>query len=199
MSRLPAASGHALLDRVNLSNLGSELVCFSHHINVDIGDSAIHLWVRLTDVGGTITKVVEHAVLIDGGTRSQGLGIRAIHETITAIERDYVMFDHSGILKFDSVVITHWDEDHWGGLRDFLWLDYVNQIKTFLSTTNRGDGQHYLNNTGGGSFSTQLASPITSLRPEMNLRCSRFKYRNGFNPTSADAIVPSRFRKFFRE
>lgn len=88
----------------------------SWHINIKIGDSTILL---LVDEGGLVgdlvlpkPKVVS-AVLIDGGERHD---VQAIKDVIKKIEDDYDLPSGDSNLKFDSIVITHWDSDHWEGV-----------------------------------------------------------------------------------
>jgi len=90
----------------------------------------IHL---LVDVGVT-PKRIYNAVLIDGGM--PGLTYQKIVEVIERIERSgYYDFDPNGHfgpgtgnLRFDSIVITHWDKDHWGGVRDLLLYGYRTDV-----------------------------------------------------------------------
>lgn len=97
----------------------------SLHISVREGDSTIHL---LVDATGPRDKV-QAAVLIDGGRthrdRNNLAGIREvmlrqppIQQTIDWINRNYVC--QGGQLKFDAIVITHWDGDHFEGITEAL-------------------------------------------------------------------------------
>jgi hypothetical protein len=99
-----------------------EVHCF--HININIGDAAIHL--RVSPVTPTPptpinpnppspTKQfsVDRAVLMDGGKNST-FSVDQIDKTIAYIETKYDI--PGGKLLFDSIVLTHWDDDHYGGL-----------------------------------------------------------------------------------
>jgi hypothetical protein len=81
----------------------------SWHINIGVGDCAIHLAVS---EGGPKPRIMS-AVWIDGGTRG-GTGIAAIKKTINEIRDKY---DTSGLdydpndmdtMRFDAIVVTHW-------------------------------------------------------------------------------------------
>jgi hypothetical protein len=88
-----------------------------------VGDSAIHLL-----VDDATPPVVYNAVLIDGGIDSPTV-LEKIKDCIKWIERpsprNYtiragVPGENPALLRFDSVVVTHWDEDHWGGVRQLI-------------------------------------------------------------------------------
>lgn len=74
------------------------------HINIDVGDSAIHL---LVDEAVKPKPQLYSAVLVDGG---KGSRIAAIKTVIEEIEASYVLKTGDTNLKFDSVVVTHWYE-----------------------------------------------------------------------------------------
>jgi hypothetical protein len=114
----------------------------SYHINVAIGDSAIHL---LQNVN---THQVESAVLIDGGTAMEKhkdprfpeslRAINPVRMTIERIDQENIYKFPSNYLQFDTIVLTHWDEDHYGGLVDLLRSDsrdpsvFQNRIYRYL-------------------------------------------------------------------
>ena len=83
----------------------------SFHLNVATGDGAIHLLVGLQHNGGS--PVVHRAVLIDGG---YGKTLNDIISLIKYIQSKYHFPPMVSTLKFDSVVITHWDADHCNGV-----------------------------------------------------------------------------------
>ena len=97
-----------------------------HQINSGRGDSAIHLQLQLsgtipgsspaTDV--TVGKPwVLKAVLIDGGMNEKEAPSNLWY-AIQEMPGKY-MFNTDATLnkcKFDAVIITHWDQDHWTGL-----------------------------------------------------------------------------------
>lgn len=100
---------------------------------VTIGDAAIHLLVDDSAAKDNSTDpaewpVIYRAVLIDGGLTT---GKEPIKACIERIENNYTFAPTKtkGKLKFDSVILTHWDVDHWGGLKDLLQesiSDYLN-------------------------------------------------------------------------
>ena len=99
----------------------------TYHINIDVGDSAIHLLVDETP-----PATVHRAVLIDGGEDTDT--VIQIEKVIKLIEDSY-RFDSNGqlpsttaCLRFDSIVITHWDGDHYGGVLALLLRGYHTQV-----------------------------------------------------------------------
>jgi len=120
----------------------------SYHININVGDSAIHiLYSRpANDLG---TKTVESAVLIDGGKDGSGgwkpesltsaSPNKNIYSTIKDIEDEMVCQDTRGgggwlgnrrRLQFNAIVVTHWDADHSDGLMGFLRDDILTEYGT---------------------------------------------------------------------
>ena len=63
--------------------------------------------------------MIYKAVLIDGG-KTTGKG--PIVDCIKRIEGSYTFAPSktAGTLQFDAVMITHWDVDHWGGIRQLI-------------------------------------------------------------------------------
>jgi len=99
-------------------------------LNIGVGDSAIHLLVdERAGLGGTPKPVVQRAVLIDGG---EGLDSwEKIWSAMTKIEEVYAFpLAANNQLRFDSIVITHWDSDHYQGILGLLQADYRNTIET---------------------------------------------------------------------
>jgi hypothetical protein len=85
---------------------------YVYHINVGLGDSAI--LVR-TDTSGTEGRW--WAILVDGGTGTNE-NKDNLEATMRLVEKKHDIEEFG--LKFHAVVITHWDEDHWGGLSKLL-------------------------------------------------------------------------------
>ncbi|KAF2465819.1 uncharacterized protein BDR25DRAFT_378525 [Lindgomyces ingoldianus] len=102
----------------------------SWHININAGDSAIHL---LVNEGTTPKPTILGCVLIDGG-KGANEKIKTIKDVIAKIEKDYTLPAGDLNLKFDSIVITHWDVDHWEGV--------VNLLVDDLSTKLRNDATY---------------------------------------------------------
>lgn len=96
----------------------------SFHIAVGQGDAAIHL---LVDVPAdpTVKPTVISATLIDGG-QEIGRGLKGIQNTMKIIAKKYTL-DPKG-LRFDSIVITHWDEDHYQGIVELIESDVTTQL-----------------------------------------------------------------------
>ncbi|KAI5811785.1 hypothetical protein DFH27DRAFT_44001 [Peziza echinospora] len=92
----------------------------SYHFNVGQGDGAIHILCKL--VTGK-KPTVERAVLCDGGD-----GGKHLTNLQKFIYTDYaVIYDipTKGVpLKFDSIIITHWDDDHCNGIVDLIKKDW---------------------------------------------------------------------------
>lgn len=116
----------------------------SWHITVPVGEAAIHLLVFNPDKFRQ-RAVVHRAILIDGG-KPKELAVKRIEEIIAIIEGKYAFAEsfqdfypaetgtpqpspsgggsaqtkktHS--LRFDSIVITHWDSDHFEGVLGLL-------------------------------------------------------------------------------
>lgn len=84
----------------------------SYFINVGAGDSAIHILRQRK------TKEVEAAVLIDGGRSTSASFVAGAIASIRA--------ELNSKFSFTSIVVTHWDLDHFEGLMKLLY----NQWKT---------------------------------------------------------------------
>jgi hypothetical protein len=109
----------------------------SFHIGLGtVGDSAIHLLVEQPS-GGDV-GLVQFALLVDGGERR---GAERIMDTIGKIE-DISAYNLSPLssaaspaLKFNAVVISHWDTDHWRGVLLAMKNDIQRQIPPEPSST----------------------------------------------------------------
>jgi hypothetical protein len=92
----------------------------SFHIDVGAGDGAIHL---LTSAPAFLNnkRVVVRAILVDGG---RATALDKILNLINWIQRNYhCQLNNGSFLVFDSFVITHWDGDHYEGVREFIWRE----------------------------------------------------------------------------
>jgi len=136
----------------------------SFHINVFLGDSAIHLRVQLTSKNGTryAKRRILNAVLIDGG-HNRKLGLERLQLTLETIKTKYVNAAGNPFtfLQFDSVVITHWDQDHYQGLLSLLDANYNDPAKIDNSgnvLSHKCDYFKY-DQTGNGAPQTTLYVP----------------------------------------
>ncbi|KAL9034793.1 MAG: hypothetical protein Q9214_006885, partial [Letrouitia sp. 1 TL-2023] len=94
---------------------------------INVGDSTILLLVDDSAAKDNSTNrsewpVVYNAVLIDGGKTT---GAPAIISCIDRIQSSYTFAptkagETVSRLQFDAVIITHWDVDHWGGIKQLL-------------------------------------------------------------------------------
>ncbi|KAG7285856.1 hypothetical protein NEMBOFW57_008150 [Staphylotrichum longicolle] len=93
----------------------------SYHYSVGAGDAAIHL---LVDASVSPPKV-KGAVLLDGG---RAVGFPILKEGIRRLSSQYNCgTDKTGKplpLQFNSIVISHWDDDHYGGIIKLLRSDF---------------------------------------------------------------------------
>ncbi|KAK7413166.1 hypothetical protein QQX98_007945 [Neonectria punicea] len=113
----------------------AQTVVESFHINVGLGDSAIHVlatWNRVTN-----EVVARQAVLVDGGL-ARDAAAQNIAQTIDEIENRYSNLRKQGqVLRFRSVVVTHWDADHWGGINQLLKRELGTHFDKKTSKYNR--------------------------------------------------------------
>lgn len=112
----------------------------SFHINVGSGDSAIHILSEPPDANTQNRRRVLSAVMIDGGTGGHGAIFdndsvpTNVYRTIQYIQsRFWCQAENGGYLKFNSFVITHFDQDHCDGLFQFLKEDSMNGKAAKLS------------------------------------------------------------------
>ncbi|KAI1812464.1 hypothetical protein GGS20DRAFT_587462 [Poronia punctata] len=114
----------------------------SYHINVGAGDGAIHI----LSTGGTDydRPIVLRAFLVDGG---RGSALEGIEATISWIEAHYICDGpFRSTLKFDGFIITHWDGDHYEGIRAYLrkqvqaeYARVLDPAKTIIPTAKYGN------------------------------------------------------------
>ena len=98
-----------------------------------MGDSAIHLLVDESSakpLGKNPGEVpsIHRAVLLDSGEN----GLASIKDCIERIEKAYVFESDPttfGKLKFDSVILTHWDKDHAKGIEDLVYEAIDKQLR----------------------------------------------------------------------
>lgn len=92
----------------------------SFHISVGAGDAAIHVLIAIPPMG---SPTFDRAILIDGG--DDQMAVTSIIMTMRQIEIKYGMV--VGSLKFDTIIITHWDTDHFGGIVRMISGDIKDQ------------------------------------------------------------------------
>lgn len=99
-----------------------------YHFNVGQGDGAIHILSLQPPPGSTDKPTILQASLLDGGT---GKGKDMIEDVQGFIREHYKKFykpygdapDY--VLKFDSLVISHWDDDHYSGVLQLVLMDFM--------------------------------------------------------------------------
>ncbi|KAF5648088.1 hypothetical protein F52700_1303 [Fusarium sp. NRRL 52700] len=102
----------------------------SWHLNIDAGDSAIHVLVENVNAKLVPTKVV----LVDGGFKNYGgFWIKKIRGRL----KDYYGLPED--IKFDGLVITHFDGDHVGGIEELFDNDIRDQWNTKLENKAEDD------------------------------------------------------------
>lgn len=94
----------------------------SFHISVGAGDAAIHVLIAIP--APPAKPKFECAILIDGG--ADDVAAASVILTMRQIETKYEML--LGSLKFDTIIITHWDTDHFGGILKMISDDIEAQI-----------------------------------------------------------------------
>jgi glyoxylase-like metal-dependent hydrolase (beta-lactamase superfamily II) len=83
------------------------------HLNVGVGDCSIVCKLRRGE-GEEPKPVLVTAVLIDGGRAKAG---NVILQCLTEqIPRLYDLTEMGNEVKLTAVVITHWDDDYYGGI-----------------------------------------------------------------------------------
>jgi hypothetical protein len=158
----------------------------TYHINIDVGDSAIHLLIDEAIVPPSILR----AVLIDGGVPGV-VACNQIKSVIRRIEARY-SFDPNGqpdpthrSLRFDSVVITHWDRDHYGCVIALLLDGYQNQLDNDVDIATLQAQSATAYNTavaGGATLTREQTEAFDQLlsRHELQLYQSKYlKYDGG--------------------
>ena len=114
-------------------------------ITVPVGDCAIYLLVEIPGMSTrTSGQIVHGAVLIDGG-KPEGYCVNRIRHTIQTINDKYKFAEGKGFqnpgmddtvegnrsLRFDSIVITHWDWDHYDGVLGILMDGFTLTLDKF--------------------------------------------------------------------
>ncbi|KAK6510291.1 hypothetical protein TWF481_005008 [Arthrobotrys musiformis] len=99
------------------------------HLNINEGDSAIHILAERADVTGK--RTIKRAVLVDGGREAYS---STISECWTMIRKGLgyggTGADHP---CFDAIVITHWDGDHYRGVIRAIEMDAIKQSLDYIN------------------------------------------------------------------
>lgn len=90
----------------------------SYTVNVGLGDGAIYLLLDADHV----PPLIESAVLIDGGTEKGAIHLQHQIDKIKARH-----FSNDEELAFTSIVITHWDGDHYLGVEATIRANIVDR------------------------------------------------------------------------
>jgi hypothetical protein len=149
-------------------------------ITVKVGDSSIHL---LVDTAVN-PPMIYSAVLIDGGRTTKSL--LSIVEIIGVINEpsryqfaDNRFFENPGLttksLRFDSIVITHWDVDHYEGVIKLLEEGFksmpTNPARNFFC---KYDNSAVVNVASGWTINQAVTTPAVVealLTPAVNSIC----------------------------
>ena len=101
----------------------------SHHASVKVGDCAIHMLVKIYEERDKpIQREAQRAVLIDGGTSSVNPQLTACKNAVESLVNKLTILYQLKPLKLHTVVVSHWDEDHYGGLEDLIWKDMLKVV-----------------------------------------------------------------------
>lgn len=131
----------------------------SFHINVEQGDSAIHLLVEYKENKPEV-RTIKKAVMVDAGP---GGGFATnISDTLMEIAKSNGIIkwkqgkSKNTSLKLDAIIITHWDDDHYAGLETLLTKDLEKKVtkKTWKKDTWQPDFLKY----GGKNRSEPLTT-----------------------------------------
>ncbi|KPI35811.1 uncharacterized protein AB675_11081 [Cyphellophora attinorum] len=139
----------------------------SYHINVEMGDGAIHLLVQRAAASGALLALprILGAVLIDGGhNRHQGfLNVDATLAHIQAAgyadSQGVAITNTSANFQFDSIVVTHWDQDHWNGIVRLFNVNMAAQINAGTVTVDDVQCSYLKYNSRTGAPETTLYAP----------------------------------------
>lgn len=126
----------------------------SYHYSVGAGDAAIHL---LVDASVSQPRV-QGAVLLDGG---RAVGFPILKEGIRRLSSQYNCGSDSAgrplPLRFNSIVISHWDDDHCGGIIKLMLSDL--QEKAGHGTPTKDLKSSYCKYNASGEPITILYAP----------------------------------------
>ncbi|KAK6338299.1 hypothetical protein TWF730_002363 [Orbilia blumenaviensis] len=137
----------------------------SFHISIGVGDCAIHLLLSNTK---NAKPTVLQAILIDGGLSKAPSNLAKITQAISWIEQKYTLGTvncSDGKLRFDSVMVSHWDQDHYQGIIGLLQADIETQAAASPSTNvAQLRLSTYLNYDSSGDPLSIFYAPYTNLQ-----------------------------------
>lgn len=161
-----------------------------YHINIGTGDAAIYYLVEHPPSGSVGKPYIHRACLIDGGLEHQA-GSRPIQHFLDRVKNLYefstTQGGRSGLAfpPFDSIVITHFDHDHYGGVIDLIQLSMVQDLDAVdKATTAAFTGAK--KDLPAAVLTAQKARALEYLSPYM-------KYQN---PTGTDTARGDRAQTF---
>jgi len=134
-----------------------------YHLNIGIGDSGLIVVLK----GDRSDPTLAACVLIDGGKASAWR--QKILPRIELIKKDLKLDE----LRFSAIVLTHLDEDHWGGLNTFLSIAYnadnpdskdFRQYLTFNNKPTRFYNHRVMYGVGGDKYN--LPKSLSGLQEE---------------------------------
>ncbi|KAH6949755.1 hypothetical protein BKA56DRAFT_606801 [Ilyonectria sp. MPI-CAGE-AT-0026] len=152
----------------------------SFHVNVLAGDASFHVLLSLDPNDANARPTVQAAVVIDGGeSRFRGTTEPNIMTTLGRMAELYdwpnrpneVEFFVDNPVRFDAVVITHWDHDHYTGILQYIQVDLRQRFLDDRLGLRNGKVRifRYLPDADGKS------QPLTTLY------CPNFQQRRGFS------------------
>ncbi len=102
----------------------------SYHVNVGNGDCSIHVLAYLSPGKPALAY---KCILIDGGSTWMSIdpgtgsnGYNPIRDMVTYLGTSYDW--ENGRCQFDTVVLSHWDEDHYGNLLQTIKQDAAQNV-----------------------------------------------------------------------
>lgn len=99
----------------------------SYHVNVGTGDCSVHVLVYQPGAPDKKDRKACRCVLIDGGSvrnklnPKTGIEDEPVQRTVRWLTNRYSWDDDQ--CRFDSIVISHWDEDHYAGVLQAIQKD----------------------------------------------------------------------------
>ncbi|KAL6805021.1 hypothetical protein GGI42DRAFT_367913 [Trichoderma sp. SZMC 28013] len=137
----------------------------TYAVNVGLGDGTIYLLVKVENNA----RSIESAVLIDGGTDKGAIHLQT---AINDIDKMYYP-NNNGHLRFNAIVVTHWDEDHYRGVEALI-------------------RSHISNNMSSCDIMYPYPQPDDQSTPRTTFYCSKLGFNGkgvSLKPNSTTAIM----------